>query len=145
MPDPNEGSLIELTSKFQDLVKEVVELKLTVSSSDGNINKNIGGLQEQVRRQAEILEKQQRYLEMLYRRDREKNIIVTGVPDENEALEGATTEEGKLVKIWSCVEAGDEVKGHRRLGMKVDNRRRPILVIVHSKKARDRILEKQTN
>ncbi|KAG0713455.1 Gamma-butyrobetaine dioxygenase [Chionoecetes opilio] len=109
---------------------------------DSNINKKIDGLQDQVKKQAEVIVKQQRYLETLDRRDREKNIVVTGVPGENEALEGATAEEGKLQKIWASVEAGDEIKGHRRLGMKVDNKRRPILVTVDSKEARDRILEK---
>lgn len=57
-------------------------------------------------------------------------------------MEGATADEGKLKKIWASVEAADEIQGYRRLGMKSDNKRRPILATVGSKEARDRILEK---
>ncbi len=67
---------------------------------------------------------------------------MTGVLDENEALEGATADDNKLSVIWTKVEAIEEIKEHRRLGIKVDNRRRPILITVSSKQARDKVLEK---
>ena len=141
-PDSNEGVLKELIEKFQDLVKEVVELKLAVTAPDSTINKRFDDLQGQVTRQAEIIAKQQRYLEILDRKEREKNIIVTRVPDENEALEGATCDEEKLNKIWARVDAGEEVRKHHRLGAHTGDKRRPILVEVDSKDARDRILDK---
>ena len=59
-PDSNEGVLKELIEKFQDLVKEVVELKLAVTAPDSTINKRFDDLQGQVTRQAEIIAKQQR-------------------------------------------------------------------------------------
>lgn len=141
-PDPSEGLLQDMAEKFRDLVKEVAGLKQAVTSPDSNINKKVSELQDQVRKQAEVIVSQQRYLEAVNRKEREKNIIVTGVPDENEALESATSEEGKMDKIWAKVEAEDEIKTLRRLGNGGGGRRRPILVIVDSKEARDRILNK---
>ena len=55
--------------------------------------------------------------------------------DENEALEGGTTDDSKLSLSLTKVGAVEEIKEHRRLGTKVDNRRRSILITVSSKKA----------
>lgn len=74
------------------------------------------------------------------RRQREKNIVVTGLPDENEALDGATTDESKLNIIWRKIEANEKIKEHRRLGPKIDNRRRPVLITLNSGQARNRLM-----
>ena len=57
-------------------------------------------------------------------------------------MEGRTTDDSKLSLILTKVGAVEEIKEHRRLGPKVDNRWRPILITVSSKQARDRVLEK---
>lgn len=54
-PDRNEGALKGLMGKFQDLVKEVVELKLAITSHDNNIKKKMDELHEQVNKQAATL------------------------------------------------------------------------------------------
>ena len=138
-PESNEGVLKTLMEKFQDVVEQVGELKQIITSPDSSINKRISDLQDQVNRQADIIARQQSYLEAVDRRERETNIIVTGVPNENEALEEATTDDNKLSVIWTKVEAVEEIKEHRRLETKVDNRRRPILITVSSKQARDKV------
>lgn len=82
-------------------------------------------------------------MEAMDRKEREKNLVITGVPDEDEALEGATTEQDKINKIWSEVDAREVVQSHRRLGTRGDtNRRRAILVTLDSMEAKDRILTK---
>lgn len=142
-PAADDGQLVELTNKLLNLTTEVAELRRAVTQSDRGINKKFEELQGQVIKQGEIISKQQRYLEILDRKDREKNLVITGVPDENEALEGATSERDKLIKIWSEAGIQDEVGTHRRLGaMGAQNRRRAILISVDSKEARDRILGK---
>lgn len=142
-PEANDGQLLELTNKLHALVAEVAELRKAVVAPDGGINKRFVELQTQVNKQAEVISKQQQYLEAIDRREREKNIVITGVPDENEALDEATSDEGKLHKIWSKVGVNEAIQSHRRLGTAVfDNRRRAILLTVDNKEIRDRILEK---
>lgn len=51
----NEAAVKELTGKFQNLVKEVVELKVAVTSPDSNINKKMDELQGQGKNQVEII------------------------------------------------------------------------------------------
>ena len=142
IPDTNEEPLRTLTTKFEELMKEVVEIKRAMTAPDSLINQKIGSLQDQVKKQGEIISKQQRYLESLDRKERENNIIVTGVPDENEALEGTTKDEDKLNKILRKIEAAEEIKSYRRLGTRTDNRRRAMLLVVNDKDTRDRILNK---
>ena len=132
--------LLELVS---NLVGEVAELKKSITAPDSSINKKIDELKTQVEKQGEIIAKQQRHLETLDRKEREKNLIITGAPDDDEALEGSTTEQDKINKIWSEVDARETVQSHRRLGTRsATNRRRAILVTLDSKEARDRILTK---
>ena len=142
-PEGDDGQLLELTNNLHALVAEVAELRKAVVAPDSNINKRLNELQIQVNKQAEVISKQQQYLEAIDRKEREKNIVITGVPDENEALDGAISDGDKLNKIWSIVGVNEEIQSHRRLGaMGIDNRRRPILLIVGNKEIRDRILEK---
>ena len=116
VPEPNEGLVRNLTEKVNELVSETADLKQTITAPDSFINKMYDELQRQVDKQADIIAKQQRYLEFLDRKERENNIIITGVPEENEALAGETSEEKKLSKIWECMEVREEIKPHRRLG-----------------------------
>ena len=120
-------------------MKEVVEIKRAMTAPDSLINQKIGSLQDQVKKQGEIISKQQRYLESLDRKERENNIIVTGVPDENEALEGTTKDEDKLNKILRKIEAAEEIKSYRRLGTRTDNRRRAMLLVVNDKDTRQNL------
>lgn len=144
-PERDNDILAVLTDKVTSLVTEVTELRNTITSPDSCINKKITELQVKVDKQAEIISKQQRFLEMLDRKERETNLVITGVPDEHESLEGATSEEDKVGKIWTKVGVQEEIKSHRRLGNRNDatgNRRRPILVTLANKVSRDKVLEK---
>ena len=140
--DANEDLVQVLMVRLNELASDVKELTKAVTAPDSCINKKFEELQTQVNKQAEILAKQQRYLQILDRKERENNLIITGVPDENESLDGATTEEDKLKKIWSKVGVRVEMQSHRRLGRRDDgNSRRAILVTLAGKSIRDKILE----
>ena len=142
-PEREDGLVQVLMDKMTALVTEVTELKKVVISPDSAINKKFTALQAQVDKQAEIIVKQQRFLETLDRKEREMNLVITGVPDEHERLEGEPTDGSKLNKIWWKAGVRDEVKSHRRLGNhNGGDRRRPILVTVTNKQVRDNILEK---
>lgn len=103
-------------------MKEVGNYKWVMTALDGYIHQKMGKLRDQVKKQAEVISKQQQYFEALDRRERENNIIVTGVPNENEALEGITSDEDKINKILEKTEAYEEVKSHHRLGTRMDNK-----------------------
>ena len=99
-PEREDGLVQVLMDKMTALVTEVTELKKVVISPDSAINKKFTALQAQVDKQAEIIVKQQRFLETLDRKEREMNLVITGVPDEHESLEGESTDGSKLNKIW---------------------------------------------
>ena len=138
-PAATEGLVQSLMERLNELASDVKELTKAVTAPDSYINKRLDEMQAQVDKQAEILSKQQRYLE---RKERANDLIVTGVPDENDSLDGATTEEDKLEKIWSKVGVHVVMQFHWRLGRRDDrNSRRAILVTLAGKSTRDRILE----
>ncbi|MPC73120.1 hypothetical protein E2C01_067438 [Portunus trituberculatus] len=60
--------------RLNELALDVKELTKVVTAPDSYINKKFEELQAQVNNQAEILAKQQRYLETLDRKEREKTI-----------------------------------------------------------------------
>lgn len=118
-PKPNDGQLQELTVKLHALVTEVTELRRTISAPDSTINKRFEELQAKVDKQAVVIASQQRYLEVIDRKERGKNLVITGVPDDDEALQNVTQEEDKLKKIWSKMAVDEEIQSYRRLGTRV--------------------------
>lgn len=109
------GEFQRIAQRLEEVMKEMQALKAAIVSPDSLINKNYAELRERVNRQEQILTKQQQFLEALNRREREANIVVLGVPDDNEAMEGATTDQEKLNRIWEKNRSGVEAT-HRRLG-----------------------------
>ena len=83
---------------------------------------------------------------MIDRKERESNIVVLGLPDEGEALDGAVTDTEKLGKIWGKIDVGSVECHQRRLGQGGANevngrtRRRPLLLTIQDKEVRARIL-----
>ena len=75
------------------------------------------------------------------RKARECILVLLGVPEGHESLNGATTDTAKIEKVWSTVGSSVNVKASRRLG-KVGGRRRPILVTVASREDRDAVLDR---
>ena len=74
---------------------------------------------------------------------RETKLVLLGVPDEQESLDGAINDDTKLRRVWEAIEeTGVPIKSHQRLGRQVAGRRRPILVNVASKEHRDAVIEK---
>ena len=55
-------------------------------------------MQERIGKQADIIMQQQLFLEKINRKERDTNIVVLGVPDDQTALDGATNDDGKLNK-----------------------------------------------
>ena len=76
------------------------------------------------------------------RKERECNLVILGVPEETEALDGATTDDDKLSKVWDAAGITCSIKSSRRIGKVEDGKQRPILAEVTSKTDRDTALDK---
>ncbi len=140
-------ALTNINKRMDDVVEAVDSLKNTITAQNTMVNKNYEELKAQVDKQAEIIAKQQQYLEYLDRKEREGNIVILGVPEEQESLEGAVTDGEKLDKIWTVVGVGGVAGVHRRLGGGLNQasggarqRARPILLTLADKNQRATIL-----
>ena len=134
----------QLWNKLNTISADIAQIKQDMSSPDSAINKKISSMQTQIDQQAEVIKQQQAFLEAIDRRERETKLVVLGVPDGDEQLDGATSEEEKIRKIWDVMDENVVIKEHRRLGRNDPNstRKRPILIQLESKDLRDRILRK---
>ena len=129
----------KLEEKLNSICNEIVSLNETVRAK----NELIDSLKTRLDKQDEIIAKQQRSLESLDRERRENKVVVTGVPDANESLDGATDDESKLRKVLDALGAEVTPKAFIRLGKEPQaGRRRPLLVTLESKAQRDRVLSK---
>ena len=142
-----DGTTLANTNKrMDDIVNAVDALKDTITSQNNVAQRNYEELTARVDKQAEIIAKQQQYLEYLDRKECEGNVVILGVPDEQVSLDGAITDE-KLNKIWTAVGVGGVAGVHRRLGGGTSQastgappRARPILLTLADKSQRATIL-----
>ena len=127
------GGLPGIMNKFDEVIKEMGSLKALVISPESVINKKITSHENKVQKQADIIFKQQLFLEALDRKERAANLVILGVPDYEEVFDGETSDESKLNKIWTKIGAGSVNATHRRLGQRNIQRSRPILVTLQDK------------
>ena len=77
------------------------------------------------------------------RKERENNVVLLGISDHQESLDGATSDETKVKKVLEKAGASGELRAVRRLGSSNSGqRRRPILVTLASRDERDTVLNK---
>ena len=125
------------------MVVEIAALVKSFADYKEGHDKKIQEMQAKIDKQSDLIMKQQMFLENIDRKERENNIVVLGVPEETEELEGATDDNAKLGKIWTKMGTNVTRVSHKRLGRNVQpGRKRPILVTVRSKENRDEALEK---
>ncbi len=132
-----------LERKLETICNDLTDVKNKLSSPDSAINKKLEMMQQQIDKQADIIVKQQKFLESIDRKERENRLVVLGVPEDGESLAGATDDEAKLKKILS--EMSEELPPctHHRLGQEAtDRKKRPILVTLASRTEKERILSK---
>ena len=137
-----EGKLAELITEIREQRTEIRELKQSFADTEARLNARINDLESRAKGRDIILRNQQEFCESVDRELRETKLVILGVPDENESLDGATTEDAKLAKVWDAVGESPAVVSHKRLGRPDGQRRRPILVKVTTGAERDNILSK---
>ena len=139
--------LKSLEEKLNTVMTEMTEVRRMLTSPESFLAKKFDEIHERVDKQAEIIAKQQRYLEMLDRKDREMNVVVLGLPVEDEALDGITTDTEQLNRLWDKMGVGDVQCQLRRLGVANEHqpRKRPLLLTIRDQDTRSRVLASAKN
>ena len=140
--DSDDVALQYVTEKLSEVMQELTQVKTALTSTESPINKKVAELQQQVNMQSDIIAKQQRYLEMLDRKERECNLVLLGVPEDGENIGNATVDNDKIKEIWRVIGSSVNITSNKRLGHQNPHRRRPILITVESRESRDAVLEK---
>ena len=136
----NTQDIPTLIAMLTKLTSEVSQLTTALKNHQESTDKQVTELKQQVEKQNEVISKQQLFLEQLDRKERECNIVVLGVPEGAEALDGATNDDAKVKKVWDAAGITCNVKSAKRIGN--PDKRRPILVVVNSREDRDAALDK---
>ena len=105
--------------KLDLVVKELAELKCMITTSENESKPQKKEFKDTIIKQSEIIVQHQFFLEQLDRQKRETNIVLFGIPDGAESFDGATTDDDKIQKVWTAVDANPAtvvVRSHRRLG-----------------------------
>ena len=136
----NTQDIPTLIANISKLTSEVAQLTTALKTHQESTNKEVTELKQQVAKQNEVITKQQLFLEQLDRKERECNIVILGVPEGAEALDGATNDDAKVKKVWEAAGITCNVKSAKRIGN--PDKRRPILVVVNSREDRDAALDK---
>ena len=142
--DADIGVLGRVEARLETLSKEVVALREAYTQAEQASEKRISDLQARFDKQGEIILSQQLFLENIDRKQREKHLILLGVPEGQDALEGVTDDVEKIKKIWTTIGVNEvDVVSQKRLGRDpVRDRKRPILLILNLREDREKVLEK---
>ena len=102
----------------------------------------VSKLRQECQELRSVVAQQQAFMEQLDARDRQCNVVLTGVPEEDAAdLDGATSDAEKCDMVLSKMGVqGVQQLEVSRLGKPADGRNRPILLRVASRIERDRVL-----
>ena len=88
-----------LNDSIKTLTNEIKGLQASLSVYKTETDKQINEMKDQLSKQNDIIAKQQLYLEKIDLKERECNLVISGVPENNEALCGATSDNNKLNKV----------------------------------------------
>ena len=147
------------------LLLELRELRTTLSQQMDDSKRRMDQLEEKLLKQSEHIAKQdkiianhQREMEKHDEKERETILVVLGVPDADEQLEGDTADRQKLSRIWRVANVTAPIESCRRLGRPTGvpagrvaagtagpqprPHRRPLLVTVATREERDEVLQR---
>ena len=130
--------IVSLTS----LTEQIKALTQSFADHQETTRIQFNQFKEQLAKQDEIIAKQQIFLERQDSKERECNLVILGIPDDNESLDGAATDSEKLKKVWDAAGIQSEVKSWRQIGRYENSKKRPIIAVVNSREDRDSALDK---
>ena len=98
--DNDVGVLGRLETRLNAISDELASLRQLYTQAEQANSKKIDEMQKKLEKQAEILLSQQLFLENVDRKERETHLVLLGVPEDQEALEGATNDADNLGNIF---------------------------------------------
>lgn len=129
----------KMTHRFASLEASVVQLRDELAAEREKSRK----LETTVDTLIDAVSSQQRYLERLDARDRARNLIMIGVPEDGTDFLGASSDVNKVSAVLQKVKPGTDSITERRLGQaRSDGTCRPLLVTLDSDDCRNAILSK---
>ena len=139
-PDPAISTLIQEVRELKDIQREMRDELIARRESEKLLEDQVIVLKEEVRKQAKILSEHQVYLEKVDSKHREKNFVITGLP-EVEAFDGASSDAEKVDKVLAKMGMleGTGPLDFKRIGKVSNDRPRPILATVNSVTTRNAV------
>ena len=138
----NGNDFLTLVTSLTHLTEQIRILTESFTNHQATTIAQFAEFRQQMVKQNEIIAKQQVYLEKQDSKERECNVVILGVPEDNESLDSATSDRDKISKVWEAAGISSNVKSIRRIGTHDGSRRRPIIAEVDSKSERDTALVK---
>lgn len=128
-----------LLEEIRNLRSEVAEIK--------NIKQEVKQLSTQLKDAYKIINQQQIFLEVLDSRERQKNLIITGLSEESDETGDGDDEKVRNVLTTAGYSHAFDVAAWemKRLGQQNDQRKRPLRIVVENQGRRNAILEKAKN
>lgn len=133
--------------KINEVVTELKQVKSDyegLRGEFGDLKKENTEMKEQMTKQGEIISRQQAFLERIDQKERSQNLIIVGVPEDDDEPDG-----DKVEQIIAKVNDGIggqatvvTVKKMKRIGTRDDDKVRPLLVTVGSEDERNEIVKK---
>lgn len=122
------------TKEIKQEIKTLTTCIKAQATQIKSLETNVNTLKCTVHKQGEIIKQQQTVVECIDRKEREKNIIITGLQEDCN-LEDAKTDKQKCHKIWKAahIELQQNTNSIRRLGKEQENKIRPLMVTVQTK------------
>ena len=118
--ETDDGALGRVETRLDSLFLEITAMCQSYNVFEEASNKKIEGMQKKLDKQSEIIMKQQMFLENIDRKERENNLVVFGISEDSESLDGATNDQDKLEKIWTKIGVDATRVSVKRLGRNVE-------------------------
>ena len=133
--DVDDGSSVKIGSTLKHILTELRALR----AERGEVKQ----LRQECNALREVVTQQQVFMEQLDARDRQCNVLITGVPEEQDGdLESAVSDGDKCDVILQKMGVRDvQPVEISRVGRPQEGRKRPILLKVASKGVREKVLE----
>ena len=125
-----------LSGSLDEIKQDYLQLK----ASEENLKVEVSTLRDEVRQQAGALQQQQSYLEKLDMKERGKNMIIVGIPEDT-FLE-KEEDSDKVHAILNMVDGIDssQLTTIKRIGPETEDKVRPVLVSFTSMELRNKVV-----
>ncbi len=135
-------NLLRTLTDEMKLLRESNQNVVTALERITKVENDIASMKADQEKIHEIIRNQQVFMETIDSRERQCNLIITGLPETAGSL--ADNDEGRVMKVIGIVNDAikqEDIVEAKRLGAAGEGKKRPLLVRLSDKKKRDSIVE----